>query len=57
MSHACRSLELVAIVPRAHAPRVQEVLLARRSVITVEGSSPIILTMTTRRNATVIVFE
>ena len=57
MSHACRSLELVAIVPRAHAPRVQEVLLARRSVITVEGSSPIILTMTTRSNATVIVFE
>jgi hypothetical protein len=57
VSHVYRSLELVTAVPHAHAPRVHGALLARQSFIAVEISLPNILTMTTGRNSTVIVFE
>ena len=57
MSHVYRSLELVAVAPYARAPRAHGALLACQSVVAVEISLPNTLTMTTGRNATVIVFE
>lgn len=57
MSHVYRSLELVAVVPHAHAPRAQGALIARQSVTAVEISLPNTLTTTNGHNATVIVFE
>jgi len=56
VSHVYRSLELVAVVPHAHAPRALGALLARKSVTAVEISLPNNLTITIGRNATVIVF-
>jgi len=57
VSHVYRSLGLVAVVPRAHAPRAHGALLARQSVIAVEISLPKDLTMSTGRNVAIIVFE
>lgn len=57
VSHVYRSLELVTVVPHAHAPRAHGALLARQSVIAVQISLTNTLTMTTGRNATVIVSE
>lgn len=57
MSHVYGSLELVAVIPPAHAPRAQGALIARQSVTAVEMSLPNTLTVTNGSNAAVIVFE
>jgi len=57
VSHIYRSLELGAVVPHARASRAHGELLARQSVTAIEISLPNTLTMTTGRNAAIIVFE
>jgi len=50
-------MELLAVVPHTHAPRAHGAVLARQSIVAVEKKKPNTLTMTTGRNATVIIFE
>lgn len=57
MSHVYGSMELLAVVPHTHAPRAHGAVLARQSIVAVEKKKPNTLTMTTGRNATVIIFE